>query len=57
MLVATGTCFNGLIWLQYKESLHELRQKAAEEMETAKRRDHLEWVNVDPASIKPKIEV
>ncbi|KAK9811532.1 hypothetical protein WJX72_005484 [[Myrmecia] bisecta] len=40
----------------YKEQLVELRRKAAEEMEAAKRKDHLEWVQVDPKEIKPKIE-
>ena len=40
--------------LQYKAQLDELRTQAQEDMEVAKRKDGLDWVNVDPAQLKPK---
>lgn len=40
--------------LQYKAQLDDLRAHAQEDMEVAKRKDGLDWVNVDPAELKPK---
>ena len=40
--------------LQYKAQLDELRTTAQEDMEVAKRKDGLDWVNIDPAQLKPK---
>lgn len=39
---------------QYKAQLDELKVQAQEDMEVAKRKDGLDWVNVDPAQLKPK---
>ncbi len=41
--------------LQYAKSLEDLRKSAEEDMEVAKRKDGLDWVNVDPAQLKPKM--
>ncbi|DBB10027.1 TPA: hypothetical protein ACH3X3_001616 [Trebouxia sp. C0006] len=40
---------------QYAKSLEDLRKSAEEDMEVAKRKDGLDWVNVDPAQLKPKM--
>ena len=37
--------------MQYKQQLSSIRQKAIEDMDVVKRRDGLEFVNVDPAKI------
>ena len=34
---------------QYKQQLESLRAKVVEDMDTVKRRDHLEFVEVDPS--------
>ena len=41
--------------LQYKAQLSEIKENAIETMETAKRRDGLEFIDVDVASLKPKL--
>jgi len=41
--------------LQYAKSLEDLRRSAEEDMDVAKRKDGLDWVNVDPAQLKPKM--
>ena len=41
--------------LQYAKSLEDLRKSAEEDMDVAKRKDGLDWVNVDPAQLKPKM--
>ena len=38
--------------VQYKEQLEGLKAKAAEDMETVKRKDHLEFVSIDPTTLK-----
>ena len=43
------------LMLQYTKSLEDLRKHAEEDMDVAKRKDGLEWVNVDPAQLKPKL--
>jgi molecular chaperone GrpE (heat shock protein) len=39
----------------YKQKLQSLRQAASDEMEMAKKREGLEFVNVDVTSLKPKL--
>ncbi len=46
-------CFDAVL-LQYKSQLERLRAKVVEDMEVVKRRDHLEFVEVDPATLKAK---
>ena len=41
---------------QYKDGLDRIREQAIEKMEQAKRRDGLEFIQVDLASLKPRIE-
>ena len=38
--------------MQYTEQLATLKTKAAEDMETVKRKDGLEFVTIDPATLK-----
>lgn len=38
--------------MQYTEQLAALKTKAAEDMESVKRKDNLEFVNIDPAALK-----
>ncbi|KAL0036607.1 hypothetical protein WJX79_002489 [Trebouxia sp. C0005] len=40
---------------QYAKSLEDLRKAAEEDMDVAKRKDGLDWVNVDAAQLKPKM--
>lgn len=44
-----------LLWLQYKAQLSKIKEEAVEAMETAKRRDGLEFIDIDVASLKPKL--
>ena len=41
--------------LQYTKNLEDLRKYAEEDMDVAKRKDGLDWVNIDPAQLKPKL--
>ena len=41
--------------LQYKQQLAKIRQTAIDDMDAVKRRDGLDFVNVDPANIKFKL--
>ena len=41
--------------LQYKSQLGKIKEDAQEVMEAAKRREGLEFVDVDVASLKPKL--
>ena len=41
--------------LQYAKSLEDLRKSAEEDMDVAKRKDGLDWVNVDATQLKPKM--
>ena len=41
--------------LQYKSQLSKVKEDAQEVMEAAKRREGLEFVDVDVASLKPKL--
>ena len=41
--------------VQYKQQLAKIRQTAIDDMDKVKRRDGLEFINVDPASIKFKL--
>lgn len=41
--------------LQYAKTLEDLRSSAEEDMDQAKRKDGLDWVNIDPAQLKPKM--
>ena len=41
--------------LQYTQTLDDLRKTAEEDMDAAKRRDGLEWVNVDASQLKAKL--
>lgn len=38
--------------VQYKEQIASLKSKAVEDMESVKRKDHLEFVEVDPSTLK-----
>ena len=38
--------------MQYKEQLEDLKTKAAEDMDSVKRKDHLDFVNVDPSNLR-----
>ena len=38
--------------VQYKEQLAGLKAKAEEDMETVKRKDHLEFVTIDTSALK-----
>jgi len=42
------------IFESYKAQIEHLRQVATDEMEAAKRRDGLEWVNVSLSELNPK---
>lgn len=44
-----------LLLLQYKLQLSRIRQKAIDDMDVVKRRDGLDFVNVDPAKINFKL--
>lgn len=41
--------------LQYAKTLDDLRTNAEEDMDQAKRKDGLDWVDIDPAQLKPKL--
>ena len=43
-----------LVDMQYEAHLQELKDSVVEATESAKRKDHLEHVEVDLAAIKPK---
>ncbi len=43
------------VFLQYKSQLGKIKEDAQEVMEAAKRREGLEFVDVDVASLKPKL--
>lgn len=40
---------------QYAKTLDDLRTNAEEDMDVAKRKDGLEWVDIDSAQLKPKL--
>jgi len=41
-----------VIYDLYKEQLEDLKTKAAEDMDSVKRKDHLDFVNVDPSNLR-----
>ena len=57
MIAEVTVCLPSLccVLLQYTQSINDLRESAAEEMEAAKRKDGLEWVKVDLSELKPKL--
>ena len=54
--VPATLCAEQVLVLQYENHLNELKETVIEATETAKRRDHLEHVDVDLSAIKPKWE-
>lgn len=48
-------CLSVAPMLQYTQTLENLRKSAEEDMDAAKRRDGLEWVNVDASQLKAKL--
>ena len=41
---------------QYKTELDKIKEQALEKMDIAKRRDGLDFVQIDLASLKPKLD-
>ena len=41
---------------QYKTGLDKIKEQAVEKMEQAKRRDGLDFIQVDLASLKPRLD-
>ena len=42
--------------VQYKTELDKIKEQAIEKMDIAKRRDDLDFVQIDLASLKPKLD-